>query len=306
MKTSYWQWVTHHRHMDTVALLAATVQRQFPTIWQELEGLSDGLGIPLEQVLAWNFRGDILPGITETATTFLIPGEKSTIAHNQDGPRELREHCFMAEIRPDQGPVFANFCLPGSLPGGTFGVNTSGIVVVNNGLCIHGAKAATAKNILGRSALSCLDLESIVALISRQPECGGNHLGLGQAGRTELHSLEFGYGHFKAQRVRGPLAHTNHALYLGLDEDHQTITPSSAGRHQRAQVLLENTTSVDVRVMRDETNPEVAIHRTALDDPDGANTLATVLFQLGESQTDWKIYAPHCDEAVHTGAVKVN
>ena len=50
-------------------LMRAEVQRHYPHIWQELEGLAQGLEATVDQVFAWNCRGDLVRSTSDGCTT---------------------------------------------------------------------------------------------------------------------------------------------------------------------------------------------------------------------------------------------
>src|SRR5690606_5644976 len=105
----------------------------FPAYWQELQGLAQGLGLPLDDVFLWNCRGDVWAMSPDGCTTVQIPGDEPVLAHNEDGDPGFRGYCAMASVRPQDGCAFNAFVYPASLPGHTFAVTDAGLVqTVNN------------------------------------------------------------------------------------------------------------------------------------------------------------------------------
>ncbi len=105
--------------------MRAEVQRHYPHIWQELEGLAQGLEATVDQVFAWNCRGDLVRSTSDGCTTVAgvnAAGER-IIAHNEDGFPQLRDECLLATITPSRGLSFTSFAYPGSICGHTFAVN---------------------------------------------------------------------------------------------------------------------------------------------------------------------------------------
>jgi predicted choloylglycine hydrolase len=49
--------------------MRAAVQAQWPQIWQELEGMAEGLQAPVDEVFAWNCRGDLVRSTSDGCTT---------------------------------------------------------------------------------------------------------------------------------------------------------------------------------------------------------------------------------------------
>lgn len=52
-QTALWQTVTALKTAEQTQRMRATVQAQFPLIWQELEGMAEGLQAPVDEVFAW-------------------------------------------------------------------------------------------------------------------------------------------------------------------------------------------------------------------------------------------------------------
>ncbi|MDD9673098.1 C45 family autoproteolytic acyltransferase/hydrolase [Klebsiella grimontii] len=90
--TSLWQTVMALQASPETRLMRAEVQRHYPHIWQELEGLAQGLEATVDQVFAWNCRGDLVRSTSDGCTTVAgvnAAGER-IIAHNEDGSDVLK------------------------------------------------------------------------------------------------------------------------------------------------------------------------------------------------------------------------
>lgn len=115
--------------------LAHEASQALPEIWDELEGLAEGLRMPLVDILLWNCRGDLLHKTSDGCTSIAWRGDEDTrwIAHNEDGDPFLYGRCHMVDVRPDDAPGYISFYYPGSLPGHTFAANRAGLVqTINN------------------------------------------------------------------------------------------------------------------------------------------------------------------------------
>ncbi len=69
MLTSLWQTVMTLQASPETRLMRAEAQRHYPHIWQELEGLAQGLEATVDQVFAWNCRGDLVRSTSDGCTT---------------------------------------------------------------------------------------------------------------------------------------------------------------------------------------------------------------------------------------------
>lgn len=71
LQAEIWQRVNHQANAPRLDRMTAAVQARFPAIWAEIEGLAEGLGLPVAQVMAWNCRGDLLASTPDGCTTVL-------------------------------------------------------------------------------------------------------------------------------------------------------------------------------------------------------------------------------------------
>lgn len=68
-QTALWQTVTAMKTAEQIQRMRAAVRAQFPLIWQELEGMAEGLQAPVEEVFARNCRGDLVRSTSDGCTT---------------------------------------------------------------------------------------------------------------------------------------------------------------------------------------------------------------------------------------------
>jgi len=284
--TAIWDEVTGASHAPAVVRMAAAVQARFPLIWQELEGLAEGLALPVAQVFAWNCRGDLLAHAPDGCTTVMLPGATPVIAHNEDGLPSLRGACFLAEVQPEAAPGFVSFCYPGSIPGHTFAVTKAGLVQAVNNIRLTGLVPDLPRMVLGRAVLGCETLDAAVGLLRAAPS-GAFHFALSQCRDRRVLSVEFGDGACSVVEISVPAAHANHALHL--DHAGQIVTQSSADRQARGEVLVSAGVG-SLEILRDAAGLGLPIRRDAPDDPDGENTHATAVMTLRPEGVDWAIY----------------
>jgi hypothetical protein len=299
----YWQAVTAPAHRAAVARMVDGLRARFPTIHEEIEGLAEGLALPFWDVLAWNCRGDLVSNAPDGCTTVLLPGPEPVIAHNEDGLPGFHGHAFLADVTPEDAPGFTSFCYPGSIPGHTFAVTEAGLVQAVNNIRLRGVVARVPRMALGRAALGCRSLDEVAAHFRTNNESGGFHMAFALAGDPRLLSVEYGGGAVSVQEVRGAQVHANHALHLHLGPEGQSITRSSADRQARGTDLLTQDIRDPIAILRDSGGPGLPVFRTAPDDPDDENTLATAVFRIHGAGVDWEVRAQGSTEMVHAGKV---
>lgn len=299
----YWQAVTAAQHRAAVARMGAGLRTRFPAIWAEIEGLAEGLALPFEDVLAWNCRGDLVSNAPDGCTTILLPGAEPVIAHNEDGLPGFRFHAFLADLAPKDAPGLIAFCYPGSIPGHTFAVTEAGIVQAVNNIRLRGVSAAVPRMAIGRAALGCRDLAAVEAHFAANHDSGGFHMAFAQAGARRILSVEYGGSAVSVVEVRVPQVHANHALHLALRPEGQSVTRSSADRQARGTALLAEGVRDPRAILRNTGGAGLPIFRTAPDDPDDENTLATAIFRVGADAVTWQVHPQGSAEMIHEGRV---
>ena len=228
-QTALWQTVTALKTAEQTQRMRAAVQAQFPLIWQELEGMAEGLQAPVDEVFAWNCRGDLVRSTSDGCTTLAgrSPEGALIIAHNEDGFPQLREECAIVSVTPEVGLAFTSFAYPGSLCGHTFAVNEKGIVnTVNNIRAVHRPDGMP-RQIVARASLNAATLEEAVTLLSATPRAGAFHHTLGQMGDSRLFSVEATGSGSSVLELSATGGHANHLIHPQLAAIEQIVTGSS-------------------------------------------------------------------------------
>ncbi len=304
-----WQTVIGMKDAATTQAMRAQVQQHFPLIWQELEGMAAGLAAPVDEVFAWNCRGDLVRSTSDGCTTlagFSANGER-VIAHNEDGFPQLRGECALVDITPTQDLAFVSFAYPGSLCGHTFAVNEKGVVNTVNNIRAVQRPSGLPRQILARAALNASSIDEAMEILTALPRAGAFHHTLGQLGDGRLFSVEATGSGCAVRQLDATFGHANHLIHSELADAEQVITASSASRQARLQHWLPNQTQLDaaaaLTMLSDRHHATLPIYRLAPDDPDEENTLATALFVLGEQQVRWEIFTRDRASAVLRGSM---
>ena len=308
-QTALWQTVTALKTTEQTQRMRAAVQAQFPLIWQELEGMAEGLQAPVDEVFAWNCRGDLVRSTSDGCTTLAgrSPEGALIIAHNEDGFPQLREDCAIVSITPDVGLAFTSFAYPGSLCGHTFAVNEKGIVnTVNNIRAVHRPDGMP-RQIVARASLNAATLEEAVTLLSATPRAGAFHHTLGQMGDSRLFSVEATGSGSSVLALSATSGHANHLIHPQLAAIEQIVTGSSGSRQRRLDAWLATDPPLDgvtaKAMLSDQQDPLLPIYRLSPDDPDEENTLATAIFTLSATRVVWQVFTLDRENAVLQGSV---
>lgn len=301
-----------HRHLRPLALwhhlasLAQTpgalqmrqaVQTEFPRYWEEIEGLADGLQLPLDEVFMWNCRGDYVhQQSVDGCTTVFGPTSGGTIiAHNEDGFPQLRGHCALLHAIPKSGLAFNSFVYPGSLPGHTLAVNERGLVATVNNIRPASIPVGIPRQILGRATLDARTIDEAIAMVTRTDRAGAFHHTFGQAGSARVVSVEASAEGSNISEVQWPEGHSNHLVSLSLSQVRQRITESSDARQEcidrrLARLSGDLDAKTSLSILRDTSGGNLPVYRNDANDPDDENTLATGVFLISASNVEWRIY----------------
>jgi predicted choloylglycine hydrolase len=292
IRTYAWATVMELRDDDRTRVARSLVEQRYPQYWQELMGMADGLGLPFDDVFAWNCRGDLWAMAPDGCTTVQIPDTCPIVAHNEDGDPGLRQGCALATIAPDEGQPFTAFVYPGSIPGHTFAINGSGLVVTVNNIRSTHSGGGLPRMVLTRAILDCPTIDAVLSLVSEAPRAGAFHLTLAQAGQSRLASVEFTHTRCSVVDITGASVHANHLVHVDMAAQPQIITASSASRQERGKAILNSSDRPlePLSLLRDRERRALPIHRMQPDDPDGENTLATAVFKIGRDSVDWAVY----------------
>jgi len=294
-----WRQITHPRYAPATGRMVMNTKAAYPWIHAEIEGLADGLGLPFNDVFAWNCRGDLLAHAPDGCTTVQLPGATPIVAHNEDGLAAFDGHCFIAEVSPSGRTGFLAFCYPGSICGHTFAVSDKGLVLSGDNLRFKHVTPEIPRMVLSRAVLDADNLDAALAILRTAPASGGFHLTLAQAGDPRVISAEYGDGRVAARTITEPSVHVNHAIFLSEDGIDQTVTASSQERQARGNALLSQGCRDALAILRDTGGPGLPIWRRDADDPDRENTLASAVFHIQPDEVHWSFYHGASDVSVY-------
>ncbi len=289
------------RGRGRLAAIEAASRVAFPDLMREMEGIAAGADTEFEDILLWNCRGD-LPNSAEImgeqgCTDVMIPaGEDgalpAVIGHNEDDAPSFDGHCFVATVRPSDGRMgFTSFCVPGLLPGHTFGVNEAGLVQTINNIRPRDHQVGIGRHVVTRAVLGCRSLTDAAKILERRDRAAGFHHNLGQCGGP-FWAVEAPASGCEIVDVEAPRAHANHLVFDGFRGIDQRIADSSRDRQCRAEQLLAEggIGRNPLAVLGDRDGDGLPICRKTRGGPDGGYTLATAVFEIARDSVTWRIY----------------
>src|SRR5690606_8718112 len=288
--TPAWASVMQWRDSNHASELEGLTRELFPHVWQELEGLAQGLELPPEDVFLWNCRGDLWAMAPEGCTTVMSSGPDGVrITHNEDGDPGLAGHCGMALVQPEGQPAFASFVYPGSIPGHTIAATANGLAMTVNNVRWLDAQLGVPRMVLARAVLAADSLARAIQLLRESPRAGGFHLTIAEAHGARLVSVEFGPHVCSVLNVDGVHLHANHAVHPQARNLPQIITGSSGFRQIRGEQLIAAEPLDPLKVLSDQASEQHPICRRDPADSDNENTLATADMRVVNGEILWEV-----------------
>ncbi|MFL6687698.1 C45 family autoproteolytic acyltransferase/hydolase [Paraburkholderia graminis] len=294
-QSSAWRAVSRWRGASFVAALRDAARVHFPALLTELDGMAAGLRWPVEDILLWNCRGELIHHAPDGCTTLAaIEADARVIAHNEDGDPFLRERCVLVDVQPIGKPGFVSFYYPGSLPGHTFAANRAGLVQTINNLRIRTPTVGVPRMILARAVLDAGSLDEALHTLRTAPAASGFHHTLGCAGDPRVFSVEATAQRCSVQSVGTRAGHANHMIHAGCETQAQIVTESSRDRQLRVDALLRAAAGplngdALLAMLHDRAAAGLPVYRDDPSDPDDENTLATALFEIGNAGVSMQV-----------------
>ncbi|MEZ5658898.1 MAG: C45 family peptidase [Burkholderiaceae bacterium] len=209
----------------------AEIDRHFPKLLEELQGVAAGSGVDVGSLLALNSRTEILPAnYLELATDGMVAeaanectsfatartGEPVLLAQNWDWVGLQRDALVVIEAHPDDGPAYLTVAEAGMLA--KIGLNAHGLGVTLNILRSHldGSQVGLPVHMLLRGLLECRDLSDARERVASMRFASSSNVMMADASGA-IASLEVSPAGVRfLEPAQGRLCHTNHFLDAGL------------------------------------------------------------------------------------------
>ena len=199
----------------------ATVEasrQTFPVEFRELEGLAEGSGVGLHDLLLLTLRGDLEGHDDQGCSDFgWTDGQRALLGHNEDGDPRLDGACSLLTLRIDAEPAVVTWWYPGFLPGNTYTLNEHGLVWGVDTIHMASPHTAPGRAFVARSLQRVATLDGVVAFLEEHPVAGAFAYVVGQMGCTRLLSVEHAGDRvavLESAQSPGVIWHTNHLCQL--------------------------------------------------------------------------------------------
>jgi predicted choloylglycine hydrolase len=225
------------------------ILRQAPDVAAELQGIAEGCGAELADILlrvGFEFF-DAPPSVGCTAIACQGP-QGAIVAQNWDAPPGIGEELAIFIHRGARGFEQAVIASVGGL--GWVGCNRHGLALLSTDLMLRSQAPGLPSQVVRRLVLGERRVEDALAVLGALPHMAGRCYLLGDgAGAIAGIEVSAACG-LRVTRGPGPILHTNHAIHpdIGEDEDEDVLMqtyPSSRHRLGVLQRIAADPASVD-------------------------------------------------------------
>jgi isopenicillin-N N-acyltransferase like protein len=225
--TDDWAQAGVHRHviLDLAERCMPYHRRFDEALCAELEGIADGSGVPIAELLIMNGFTDFVDVLHQQVvddpggcTAFMTaPGESPDghgyLAQTWDMHTTATPYVLMLDLRPSAGPAAMTFTLNGCV--GMIGINDAGIAVGINNLYTSDGKKGVTWPFIVRKMLAQTDLNAAMQVLETADLAGAhNYLVMGPDGKGC--NVEATPSLRSVTPLETTFVHTNHCLESAL------------------------------------------------------------------------------------------
>jgi len=303
-KTSKMMWEEARREAHKYLLYA---EAAFPDLIEELRGIAEGADVLFEDVWLLNCYEEVTESHQMSACTCLAVRDDLTangqvfLAHNEDWISVDRDHVYLINAKPSNGPAFVGMSYGPLLA--NVGFNQEGIGVAINSVYAKDARVGVPRILFSRAILTARTIGEAIKACVPQRRSGGYHYMLADD-HGELYGVESSATeHVILYGQDGWLVHTNHYLSPKMQALEQPgIYAGSHIRLNRARRLLqaqigEVTLAGLQALLRDHVNYPNSIcgHEDPADLPhQREQTVISLVMDLTE-RVVWAATGPPCE-----------
>lgn len=251
-------------------------QVEHPDAYAELTAMAEGAGVPFDDLLLANLRGDL--GAADGTGCTDLAWAPSLLGHNEDGAPAFDGIGRLLTLLIDGEPGVCVWWYPGFLPANTFTLTTHGLVWGIDSVSVVAPSPCAGRHFVARTAQRASSLGEAVSSLRRCSSAGGFAYTMGQVGTPAVTVVEKAGHETAVTTVANGLSwHTNHFRQLP-----PSLDSASEESLARAEVCAHLTPSTpDAKWLVSELTGRV--YRSAVDG-DALMTLSTVVTDLAAGE----------------------
>lgn len=206
------------RGSAAVGRLVAETRRTNARELRELQDLAAGAGVAYDAMLLANLRGDLGGSDSIGCTDIAWRGDRSFLAHNEDGAPALEGRFMLLSLLVDGEVPVTTQWYPGFLPSNAFAITGAGLAWGINHLQVNTPAPGAGRHFVARALQHCQSLNDAIGYLAQHPSAGGFTYNIGELGSGRVASVECAGGVVAVAEVDPELRpvswHTNHVRYL--------------------------------------------------------------------------------------------
>ncbi len=195
-------------------------QVEHPDAYAELTALAAGAGVPFDDLLLANLRGDLGAGDGTGCTDLAWAGTPSLLGHNEDGAPVFDGLGRLLTLLIDGEPGVCVWWYPGFLPANTFTLTTHGLVWGIDSVSVVTPSPCAGRHFVARSLQRAVTVAEAISVLRRCTSAGGFAYTMGQVGSPAVTVVEKAGDETAVTTVDSGLSwHTNHFRRLSPQWD---------------------------------------------------------------------------------------
>ncbi len=223
------------------------LSEDMPELLEELEGISQGSGVPFDKVFAACINPE-LSALKKTVTheddctsVALCAGDKLWIAHNEDGSCACLDHMYLLDIEWPSGARAWCFSYPGYWPGNGPSLNSAGLAQTVNYIGSKKVRQGLPRYALDRAILEAPDMEAAQEIACHPRRAYSQHHYLLSKKEHRILSVETAADACSVKQVKGIDVHANHFVHPEMEVKKQfaLYKAGSLPRYKTACKLAE-------------------------------------------------------------------
>ncbi|EJT99596.1 isopenicillin N acyltransferase [Dacryopinax primogenitus] len=252
--------------LTSVKMFEPVMRERYCWLMEEIEAIAEGAGVSHLEIMALNFRQEIIFGMYADGCTSLgwKMSEKSFLAQNWDWFVEQKDNIILFNIDAPGKPRISMVAEAGII--GKIGLNSRGVGVCANGIRVRGVDYnGTPVHICRRLVLESLTRDEAIAKIDKYGATAAGYMLIGDP--TDCIGLECTTQGIRKLHpdAKGRIMHTNHLLteHEGVFEYHRDGSRLRLERlTELANELGRNPNQVEIsELFKDEANSPSSINR---------------------------------------------
>jgi hypothetical protein len=268
---------------EQIAKIIEATKRDCAKEWSEFVAMAEGADVSVDELALLNLRGDL--GATSVGCTDIAwNGERTLLAHNEDGLAIFEGRCFLVTLAIDTVDPVTAFWYPGLVPSNAFVLNGANVIWSMDHLSVATPAIAPGRHFTARKAQCASSLAESRAIFERLGSAGGFAYTVGDVDQRSIECFEVAAGYVSdvatSDDAHPYLWHANTMRYItAVGEIPDTESASRSGRLAALDDQIKNPDSESLLQLLVSPSDESGFYRSATY-PDPLMTLCSIVCDM--------------------------